>query len=224
MTLHRLWTQTTPSLNAYSDGQSGITIANAFYVHGVGDGWTCRGIRVYWPAYVQPQPLHVWAWANDADGDGGPRTVVASAAVQGVSNQWNEALWSSPIPMVNDVPIWLGYSPQNDDQYLAWTSAPPSSVRADDGAPLYLAGASEFGGRGRYEYARDTVPIQPITFSAGIDIIADDGTTPPPTSAFTAYPGMSMWDGLVEHQVSATYWDGTAERPLDGARPALYQP
>lgn len=216
MTLHRLWTQTTPPFGSYSDGQVGMTTANAFYVVGV-SGWTCRGARVFWPAGTTAQTLNVYAWNADPSGNNGPLTVAQSATVQVVPGQWNEVVWPAPVAMSSAVPIWLGYSSQQYDDYIAWTGVPAGAVGAEDGSPVYLAGGVEFGGRGRYRYARNTLPTDPLTFSVGVDIVADDGAGGTPT--FTAYPGMSVWDGATEKPLSAKFWDGTTEQPLNGNRP-----
>lgn len=178
----------------FDDGDP-ITVASAFYVIGHAD-WAVVGARVWCPADLAAGTLRVFVWRNVNGGatDDPEAAPLTSTTVAVVPGSWVEARFPLAYVPGDAVPFWLGYSHQAANDYVASQGTPPGSIQAVDGSPLYLAAGDEFGaavggsGRGRYVYARDTAPTEPVGWSAGIDAIVEDapgGTpyVPPPLAA-----------------------------------------
>lgn len=140
------------TLTVFNDAQT-TTVATAFYVNE--SGWQCVGGRFWSPAGVTlPGLITISVWTGTSPN--------LNAAPDGtktlgrLATGWTEATWDSPVPMAAGQPVWIGYRFSTFD-YLFGTDVPVNAIGSVLDPHLFMAAATEFGGRSKFAYGNGTV-------------------------------------------------------------------
>jgi hypothetical protein len=189
MAMHSIFGADAPpgSFAVYNDAGGVISLGNVFYAANGTTGWTCRGAKLWVPAGVTLPVAQVTIEARYQTTDTAHnldtpalRQATASTAITGPA--WLSVTW---LPFAIDAGqnVLISYSFANSS-YLYGASADGGFISASDGSPIVMSEQVNAQKRSYYRVDLQQPAAgmnQPLY---GVDIIADDGTTPLPLAEY----------------------------------------
>lgn len=216
----------TGSFGLYNDAGDVIDMGSIFYVSNGTVGWSCRGAKLWVPSGVT-LPATVTIEARY----GATKTTnnLDTAALRSVTTNtvtgpaWIEVSWA-PFAIDAGVNILISYSfPSAVSSYLYATSSSDNYIGAADGSHIYMSENIDPQFRSYYRIGSNPPAIAAAGSFYGVDIVADDGTTPLPIAAY----GFNETTGVITADSSGNGHDLTlnSSSNLDVSREgnALYQ-